>query len=63
MRNTDPVGKTSSIIAFSSRAEARSWPNGFSTTTRRHESPLRSARPCSLSWPITSPKNFGGIER
>ena len=29
-------GNTAFSIAFSSRALARSWPNGFSITTRRH---------------------------
>ena len=38
MRKTDPAAKTPSSTSLSSRADSRSWPNGFSTTTRRHES-------------------------
>ncbi len=45
-----PAGRPPSRMALSSRADSRSWPNGFSTTTRRQASPLGSARPCSLSW-------------
>ena len=64
MRNTDSGGNTSETIAFSSCALFRSWPNGFSTTTRRQRAcGWFSARPCSLSWPITSGKNRGGIDR
>ena len=51
------------MIAFSSRAVSRFEPNGFSTTTRRQESSAGLASPCSLSWPITSEKNRGGIDR
>ena len=63
MRNTDSGGNTRLSTAFSSRADSRSWPNGFSTTTRRHVPSPPSARPCSSSWSITLPKNFGGMER
>ena len=38
-------------------------PNGFSTTTRRQEPSGPVVRPCSWSWPMTSPKNLGGMER
>ncbi len=63
MRNTDSGGKTSETVAFSCCAVRRSLPNGFSTTTRRHESVGASARPCSLSCPMTSSKKRGGIDR
>ena len=36
MRNTESGPNTSFTISLSSRALARSWPNGFSITTRRH---------------------------
>ena len=31
------TGRPSARMSLSSRADSRSWPNGFSTTTRRHE--------------------------
>ena len=51
------------ICALSARAEARSWPNGFSMITRR-QAPLlwraRSARPrCSMM----GPKNLSATAR
>ena len=46
------------ISAASARAEARSWPNGFSTTTR----PLLT-RPAAASCWITGPNRNGGISR
>ena len=49
MRNTDPGGKTPLRVAFSSRALARSWPNGFSITTRRQPPLPESDRPLRLS--------------
>ena len=42
----------------SSVAEARSWPNGFSTTTR-----ALAVRPASESPLTTRPKRNGGISR
>ena len=63
MRNTDSGGNTSWMVALSAARDARSWPNGFSTTTRRQLASSGSVSPCSLSWPITSGKYFGGIER
>ncbi len=70
MRKTDSGGKTASTIAFSSRAESRSRPNGFSITTRRHGAgpPEAGAGPGSdspdrLSCSTTVGKNFGGIDR
>ena len=49
MRNTDEEGKTLETIRFSSRALARSWPNGFSITTRLQRPGCSSARPCERS--------------
>ena len=63
MRNTDCGGNTSWIVALSSCAVSRFEPKGFSTTTRRQLPGTGWARPCSFSWPITSGKNLGGIER
>ncbi len=45
MRNTESGGNTDSTTSFSSRADSRSWPNGFSITTRRHLSVVLPARP------------------
>ena len=45
-------------VAFSSRADARSWPNGFSTTTRAFFVIPAFSRP-----PTTVPKSEGGISR
>ena len=64
MRNTDSGGKTSETIAFSSRARGqvvaeRLLDHDPAPAARRSA----SARPCSLSWPTTSGKNFGGIDR
>ena len=63
MRNTASSGKTSLTIPLSSCAERRSWPNGFSITTRRHRSPSSSARPERESCLQTVGKADGGIER
>ena len=46
MRNTDSGGKTSASVSFSSRALFRSWPNGFSMTTRR-----QAGDPTRPAWP------------
>ena len=71
MRKTDCAGKTASTIAFSSRALFRSWPNGFSITTRRHGRgpaavPPGSDSPERLSCWITSGNGLrrdGQVER
>ena len=63
MRNTDSSGKTSLTIAFSSSALFRSWPNGFSMTTRRHCSPSACASPDRASCLITTGNAPGGIDR
>ena len=44
--------------AFRARADARSWPNGFSTTTR-----ARAVRPAPARPSTTRPKSDGGISR
>ena len=46
------------ISAASSRADARSWPNGFSTTTLAF-----SVSPASESPLIVIPNRDGGISR
>ena len=45
--------------SLSSRALARSWPNGFSMTTRRQASPRASARPERFSCSQTSGERAG----
>src|SRR5829696_1690298 len=62
MRNTDDGGNTLDTMWFSSRALARSCPNGFSITTRLHRPGCCSARPCERSWSTTvwnSPGEIG----
>src|ERR671910_684161 len=51
MRNTASAGKTFSTIVLSSRAEERSWPNGFSMTTRRQEALEEVERPLVVEAP------------
>ena len=63
MRNTDSSGKTSLTMPLSSRADARSCPNGFSMTTRRHASSVDSASPDRESCLQTVGNASGGIER
>ncbi|SHY34911.1 Uncharacterised protein [Mycobacteroides abscessus subsp. abscessus] len=63
MRKTDSSGKTSLTTALSSRALARSWPKGFSITTRRHAPSTGCARPDLDSCSQTVGKAFGGIDR
>ncbi len=58
MRKMRSWSKAPERVWLSSRAEARSRPNGFSTTRR-----LRSARPDSRSPSITDGKIDGGIAR
>ena len=57
MRKMERSGKTEVTTWFRCRAEARSRPNGFSTTT------LPSAHPMRSSCPITVSYNDGGIAR
>ena len=58
MRKIDFSGKFFSRIAFNSRAEFRSRPNGFSTTTRASNAHSDFDRPST-----TVSKNDGGIAR
>ncbi len=63
MRNTDDSGKTLLTTLLSERALSRSWPNGFSMTTRLHRSPSGRASPDLDSCSQTVGKAFGGIDR
>ena len=63
MRKTDSGGKTELTTSLSSRALFRSWPNGFSMTTRRHSSGEWLDSPDRLSWLQTTGKAPGGIEK
>jgi hypothetical protein len=63
MRNTSGGEKSWLTTLFSSRAERRSCPNGFSITTRFQvfsPSPVMALR---LSWEITCSKYDGGMDR
>ena len=62
MRKTWDSANTSSTRRLSSRADARSWPNGFSITTRVSACSQR----CRLADPNFSTitgKNSGAVER
>ena len=50
-------------MASSSRALFRSWPNGFSMTTRRHWLGAGRGQAGAASCSQTTEKNFGGIDR
>ena len=68
MRNTELWPNTEFSTRFSVCALARSWPNGFSTTTRRHDlfpslCRFEVDRPERLSWLTTSMKYLGGTDR
>ncbi len=63
MRKTCSGSNTSCTIAFSSSADFRSCPNGFSITARRQEPSAACASPCFFSCCTTFGKNFGGTER
>ena len=63
MRNTASGGKTASRLSFSSRALARSWPNGFSITTRRQPRPRESDSPLRFSCWTTVGNWPGGTDR
>ena len=58
MRKIDGSGNTSCSVALSLRAEARSRPNGFSTTMR-----ASSAQPACFRPRATTPNSAGGIAR
>src|SRR5690625_7463304 len=55
--------KNCSTTSLSSRAEVRSWPKGFSMTTRRQEPSRGVFSPELASCPQTFGKASGGIER
>ena len=63
MRKTESSGKTSLTIPFSSMAERRSCPNGFSMTTRRHWSPSCADSPERASCLSTTGNAPGGMDR
>ena len=63
MRKTASGGKTPSTMSLSSRALLRSWPNGFSMTTRRHASASGLLSPERSSCSQTTEKDDGGIDR
>ena len=59
MRNTEPAGNTSSTTRLSSWALLRSWPNGFSTITRRQEPGSLVDNPDVRSLSMTVGRNLG----
>ena len=63
MRNTASSGNTSLTTALSSRALCRSWPKGFSMTTRRHDPSAEVASPERASCWHTEGKALGGTDR
>ena len=62
MRNTDDSGKTLLTTSLSDSALSRSWPNGFSITTRLQQ-PSGGASPDFDSCSHTCGNAFGGIDR
>ena len=58
MRKIDDSGKTLWSVSLSARAEAASWPKGFSMMTRAF-----LAQPDAPSAWTTTPKRLGGIAR
>ncbi len=63
MRKTESCGNTDSTTSLSSRALFRSWPNGFSTTTRRQASSAESDSPLRASCLTTTGNELGGTDR
>src|SRR5581483_5085672 len=59
MRNTDSSGKTLLTTLLSSRALSRSWPNGFSMTTRLQRSASGRASLDFSSCSHTTGNDFG----
>ena len=59
MRKTESCGKTDSTTSLSSRALLRSWPNGFSTTTRRQAPSSESDSPENSWRRVVIEKPFG----
>ena len=62
MRKTWRSRKTLETTSWSSRADARSVPNGFSMTTRTSAFSWRCS-PASLSCSTITGKNSGAVER
>ncbi len=58
MRKIADSGNTACSVRLSARAEARSRPNGFSTTIR-----APSAQPACCRFFATTPNRLGGIAR
>ncbi len=65
MRKTCPSAKALCRKRFSSRALARSWPNGFSMISRDQGEPCAfdRARPASRSRSAIGPKKSGCVAR
>ena len=66
MRKIESVGNAERSASLSDCADSRSWPNGFSMTTRRQRSgwsAVSSTSPEAFSCSATSGKSFGGIDR
>ena len=63
MRNTDSSGNTRFTTSLSCLALSRSWPNGFSITTRRHRSGSGWANRDRDSFSSTVGNAPGGIAR
>ncbi len=64
MRNTDSSGGNTLLTTWlSSIALCRSWPNGFSMTTRLQRPSCWRASPDFFSCSQTTGKAFGGIDR
>lgn len=63
MRNTSSGWNTEDTTSFSSRADFRSCPNGFSMTTRRQASSTDSDRPERASCLQTTGNALGGTDR
>ena len=62
MRKTDSAGKARDRVSYSARELARSWPKGFSMTTRFQPVDW-SVMPWRVSWSMTRSKRLGGTDR
>ncbi len=63
MRNTDLDGNAVETTWLSSLALAKSWPKGFSMTTRRHPPRSVAESPDRLRFWMTVSNRPGGIDR
>ena len=63
MRNTWVSLMRSRISLFRARALGRSWPNGFSTTTRRKAPSSSASSPASARCSMTGPKKRADTAR